>query len=114
MDDDQLDLKITGHMVTPGRVLEDGWIGVRGKTVAAGGVPTYRVELQARADHADGTPMADRCDALADAAQVGDVAGQRGLRAVVDLLSREEPVPADPAVGSALAEAADRTGRLAP
>ena len=26
---DQLDLKITSHVVTPGRVLEDGWIGVR-------------------------------------------------------------------------------------
>jgi hypothetical protein len=34
MDADQLDLKITGHMVTPGRVLEDGWIGVRGEIVA--------------------------------------------------------------------------------
>ena len=28
MDADQLDLKITGHVVTPGRVLEDGWIGL--------------------------------------------------------------------------------------
>jgi hypothetical protein len=43
MDADQLDLKITGHMVTPGRALEDGWIGVRGETVAAGGVPTPAV-----------------------------------------------------------------------
>jgi hypothetical protein len=34
MDADQLDLKITGHVVTPGRVLEDGWIGVRGEIVA--------------------------------------------------------------------------------
>src|SRR4029079_15704302 len=34
MDADQLDLKITGHLVTPGRVLEDGWIGVRGEIVA--------------------------------------------------------------------------------
>ena len=134
------------------------------------GVTRYRIELQGRADHAGGTPMAERCDALAGAAQViaamerlwidgagvgtvgrltvspnsinvvpetvtmwtdmrsldgalldarreafaaeaGDVAGQRGLRAVIDLLSREEPVPADPAVGSVLAEAAGQTGR---
>jgi hypothetical protein len=34
MDADQLDLKITGHVVTPDRVLEDGWIGVRGEIVA--------------------------------------------------------------------------------
>ncbi len=34
MDADQLDLTITGHVVTPGRVLEDGWIGVRGEIVA--------------------------------------------------------------------------------
>ena len=67
MDADQLDLEITGHVVTPGHVLEDGWLG---------------------------GPMAERCDARAGAAQ--------------------EPVPAYPAVGSALAEAADRTGRLAP
>jgi hypothetical protein len=40
MDADQLDLKIIGHVVTPGRVLEDGWIGVRGEIVAAGGVTT--------------------------------------------------------------------------
>jgi hypothetical protein len=31
---DQMDLKITGHVVTPGRVPEDGWIGVRGEIVA--------------------------------------------------------------------------------
>jgi beta-ureidopropionase / N-carbamoyl-L-amino-acid hydrolase len=45
------------------------------------------------------------------AAQIGEMAGQRGLRASVDLLSREEPVPADPAVCAALAEVAARTGR---
>ena len=44
MDADQLDLKITGHVVTPGRVLEDGWIGVRGEIVAAGGV-TMIIEM---------------------------------------------------------------------
>ena len=141
-----------------------------GVVTAITGVTRYRVELQGRADHAGGTPMAERCDALAGAAQViaamerlwidgagvgtwarltvspnsinvvpetvtmwtdmrsldgalldarreafaaqaGDVAGQRGLRAVIDLLSREEPVPADPAVGSVLAEAAGQTGR---
>lgn len=35
MDADQLDFLITGHVVTPGRVLGDGWIGVRGETIAA-------------------------------------------------------------------------------
>ena len=35
MDADQLDFLITGHVVTPGRVLEDGWIGVRGEIIAA-------------------------------------------------------------------------------
>ena len=34
MDADQLDLKITGHVVAPGRVLEDGWNGVRAEIVA--------------------------------------------------------------------------------
>jgi acetylornithine deacetylase/succinyl-diaminopimelate desuccinylase-like protein len=34
LDADRLDLKITGHVVTPGRVPEDGWIGVRGEIVA--------------------------------------------------------------------------------
>ncbi|HEY3647825.1 MAG TPA: hypothetical protein VGL33_07625 [Streptosporangiaceae bacterium] len=44
MDADQLDLKITGHVITPGRVLEDGWIGVRGEIVAGLGpaAPTAR------------------------------------------------------------------------
>jgi hypothetical protein len=40
MDVDQLDLKITGHVVTPGRVPEDGWIGIRGEIVATGGMTT--------------------------------------------------------------------------
>ena len=34
MDADQLDLKITGYVVTPARVLEDGTIGVRSEIVA--------------------------------------------------------------------------------
>jgi N-carbamoyl-L-amino-acid hydrolase len=155
--------------IEQGRRLEQAGCPL-GVVTAITGVTRYRVELQGRADHAGGTPMAERCDALAGAAQViaamerlwidgagvgtvgrltvspnsinvipetvtmwtdmrsldgalldarreafaaqaGDVAGQRGLRAVIDLLSREEPVPADPAVGSALAEAAGRTGR---
>jgi beta-ureidopropionase / N-carbamoyl-L-amino-acid hydrolase len=131
------------------------------------GVTRYRIELQGRTDHADGTSMAERCYALAGAAQVisaverlwmdgagvgtvgrltvspnsinvvpetvamwtdmrsldsapldarrevfaAEVAGPRGLRADLDLLSREEPVPANPAVGSVLTGAADRTGR---
>jgi acetylornithine deacetylase/succinyl-diaminopimelate desuccinylase-like protein len=33
-------------------------------------VTRYRIELQGRADHADGTSMAERCYALAGAAQV--------------------------------------------
>ena len=50
MDADQLDLKITGHVVTPGRVLEDGWIGVRGEIVAGLGpaAPTARQVIDAR------------------------------------------------------------------
>lgn len=53
MDADQLDLKITGHVVTPGRVLEDGWIGVRGEIVAALGpagsaAPAARQVIDAR------------------------------------------------------------------
>jgi hypothetical protein len=34
MDADQLGLKITGHVVTPVRVLEGGWIDVRSEIVA--------------------------------------------------------------------------------
>jgi allantoinase len=34
MDADPLDFLITGNVVTPGRVLEDGWIGVRGEIIA--------------------------------------------------------------------------------
>jgi allantoinase len=34
MEDDRLDFLITGDVVTPGRVLEDGWVGVRGGKVA--------------------------------------------------------------------------------
>jgi hypothetical protein len=54
MDADQLDLKITGHVVTPGRVLEDGWIGVRGEIVAGLGpadsaAPAARQVIDARA-----------------------------------------------------------------
>jgi allantoinase len=50
MDADQLDLKNTGHVVTPGRVLEDGWIGVRGEIVAGLGpaAPTARQVIDAR------------------------------------------------------------------
>ena len=50
MDADQLDLKITGHVVTPGRVLEEGWIGVRGEIVAGLGpaAPTARQVIDAR------------------------------------------------------------------
>jgi len=155
--------------IEQGRRLEQAGCPL-GVVTAITGVTRYRIELQGRADHAGGTPMADRCDALAGAAQVisamerlwidgagvgtvgrltvspnsinvvpetvamwtdmrsldgalldarreafaaqvGDIAGPRGLRADLDLLSREEPVPADPAVCSALAEAADRTGR---
>jgi allantoinase len=43
MNADQLDLLITGNVVTPGRVLAGGWIGVRGEIIAAlgpaGGTP---------------------------------------------------------------------------
>ena len=53
MDADQLDLKITGHVVTPGLVLEDGWIGVRGEIVAGLGpagsaAPAARQVIDAR------------------------------------------------------------------
>jgi allantoinase len=54
MEDDQLDFLITGDVVTPGRVLEDGWIGVRGEKIAgvwaADGVaqPAARQVLGAR------------------------------------------------------------------
>jgi beta-ureidopropionase / N-carbamoyl-L-amino-acid hydrolase len=141
-----------------------------GVVTAITGVTRYLVELHGRADHAGGTAMGERCDALAGAAQVisamerlwldgagvgtvgrltvspnstnvvpetvtmwtdmrsldgalldtrretfaaqvSDMAGQRGLRAVVDLLSREEPVPADPDVCAVLTEVASRTGR---
>src|SRR5215475_15192567 len=34
MEDDQLDFLITGDVVTPGQVLEDGWIGIRGEKLA--------------------------------------------------------------------------------
>jgi beta-ureidopropionase / N-carbamoyl-L-amino-acid hydrolase len=155
--------------IEQGRRLEQAGCPL-GVVTAITGVTRYRVELQGRADHAGGTPVAERCDALAGAAQVisamerlwidgagvgtvgrltvspnsinvvpetvmmwtdmrsldgalldtrreqfaaevADVAGPRGLRAAVDLLSREEPVPADPAVLSVLTEVADRTGR---
>ncbi len=155
--------------IEQGRRLEQAGCPL-GVVTAITGVTRYRVELQGRADHAGGTPVAERCDALAGAAQVisamerlwidgagvgtvgrltvspnsinvvpetvmmwtdmrsldgalldtrresfaaqvGEIAGQRGLRAAVDLLSREEPVPADPAVCAALAEVAGRTGR---
>jgi allantoinase len=50
MDADQLDLKITSHVVTPARVLEDGWIGVRGEIVAGLGpaAPAARQVIDAR------------------------------------------------------------------
>ena len=155
--------------IEQGRRLEQAGCPL-GVVTAITGVTRYRVELQGRADHAGGTPVAERCDALAGAAQVisamerlwidgagvgtvgrltvspnsinvvpenvmmwtdmrsldgalldtrresfaaqvGEIAGPRGLRAAVDLLSREEPVPADPAVCAALAEVAGRTGR---
>ena len=53
MDADQLDLKITGHVVTPGLVLEGGWIGVRGEIVAGLGpagsaAPAARQVIDAR------------------------------------------------------------------
>jgi allantoinase len=50
MDADQLDLTITGHVVTPGRVLEDGWMGVRGEIVAGVGpaAPAARQVIDAR------------------------------------------------------------------
>jgi N-carbamoyl-L-amino-acid hydrolase len=155
--------------IEQGRRLEQAGCPL-GVVTAITGVTRYRVELQGRADHAGGTPVAERCDALAGAAQVisamerlwidgsgvgtvgrltvspnsinvvpenvmmwtdmrsldgalldtrrgsfaaqvGEIAGQRGLRAAVDLLSREEPVAADPAVCAALAEVAGRTGR---
>jgi len=53
MDADQLDLKITGHVVTPGRVLHDGWIGVRGEIIAGLGpagsaAPAARQVIDAR------------------------------------------------------------------
>ena len=155
--------------IEQGRRLEQAGCPL-GVVTAITGVTRYRVELQGRADHAGGTPVAERCDALAGAAQVisamerlwidgsgvgtvgrltvspnsinvvpenvmmwtdmrsldgalldtrrgsfaaqvGEIAGPRGLRAAVDLLSREEPVAADPAVCAALAEVAGRTGR---
>jgi len=155
--------------IEQGRRLEQAGCPL-GVVTAITGVTRYRIELQGRADHADGTSMAERCYALAGAAQVisaverlwmdgagvgtvgrltvspnsinvvpetvamwtdmrsldsalldarrevfaaevGDVAGPRGLRADLDLLSREEPVPANPGVGSVLTGAADRTGR---
>jgi N-carbamoyl-L-amino-acid hydrolase len=155
--------------IEQGRRLEQAGCPL-GVVTAITGVTRYRVELQGRADHAGGTPVAERCDALAGAAQVisamerlwidgagvgtvgrltvspnsinvvpenvmmwtdmrsldgalldtrrgsfaaqvGEIAGQRGLRAAVDLLSREEPVAADPAVCAALAEVAGQTGR---
>ena len=155
--------------IEQGRRLEQAGCPL-GVVTAITGVTRYRVELQGRADHAGGTPVAQRCDALAGAAQVisamerlwldgagvgtvgrltvrpnsinvvpetatmwtdmrsldgalldarreifaAEVAGvarQRGLRAALDLLSREEPVPADPEVCSVLAEVAGQTGR---
>lgn len=155
--------------IEQGRRLEQAGCPL-GVVTAITGVTRYRVELQGRADHVGGTPVAERCDALAGAAQVisamerlwtdgagvgtvgrltvspnsinvvpenvmmwtdmrslngalldtrresfaaqvGEISAQRGLRAAVDLLSREEPVPADPAVCAALAEVAARTGR---
>jgi hypothetical protein len=50
MDADQLGLKITGHVVTPARVLEDGWIDVRSEIVAGLGsaAPTARQVIDAR------------------------------------------------------------------
>jgi allantoinase len=54
MEDDQLDFLITGDVVTPGRVLEHGWIGVRGEKIegiwAADGAaqPAARQVLDAR------------------------------------------------------------------
>ena len=155
--------------IEQGRRLEQAGCPL-GVVTAITGVTRYRVELQGRADHAGGTPLAERCDALAGAAQVisamerlwadgagvgtvgrltvspnsinvvpetvlmwtdmrsldgalldtrreifaaevGDIAAQRGLRAGLDLLSHEEPVPADPDVCSVLAEAASQTGR---
>ena len=50
MDADQLDLKITRHVVTPDRVLEDGWIGVRGEIVAGLGpaAPAAQQVIDAR------------------------------------------------------------------
>jgi beta-ureidopropionase / N-carbamoyl-L-amino-acid hydrolase len=155
--------------IEQGRRLEQAGCPL-GVVTAITGVTRYRIELQGRADHAGGTPVAERCDALAGAAQVisamerlwldgagvgtvgrltvspnsinvvpetammwtdmrsldgalldtrreafaAEVAGvaeQRGLRAVIDLLSREEPVPADPAVCSVLAEVAAQTGQ---
>jgi allantoinase len=214
MDADQLDLKITGHVVTPGRVLEDGWIGVRGEIVAGLGpaAPTARQVIDARgqwippgavdarvhcfSEPAGGFTHATRAaaavgvttiiempydaeapvvagdvldrkkdrlhrEAVVDVALLGtirksgglDAVGELaagevcgfkasmfetdpsrfpriahgelielfrlaaaaglpvGLRADLDLLSREEPVPANPGVGSVLTGAADRTGR---
>jgi N-carbamoyl-L-amino-acid hydrolase len=155
--------------IEQGRRLERAGCPV-GIVTAITGVTRYRVELQGRADHAGGTPVADRLDALAGAAQailameslwldgegVGTIgrvavspnainvvpdrvtmwtdmraldgelldarreafaaqvmglAEQRGLRAVVDLLSREAPVPADPDVSDALADVAGQLGR---
>jgi len=54
MDADQPDLMITGHVVTPGQVLEDGWSGVRGDIVARLGpadsaAPAARQVIDARA-----------------------------------------------------------------
>jgi N-carbamoyl-L-amino-acid hydrolase len=155
--------------IEQGRRLEQAGCPL-GVVTAITGVTRYLVELQGRADHAGGTPVAERRDALAGAAQVisamerlwmdgagvgtvgrltvspnsinvvpetvtmwtdmrsldgalldtrreqfaAEVAGlaaPRGLRAGVDLLSREEPVPADPDVCAVLTEVADQIGR---
>jgi beta-ureidopropionase / N-carbamoyl-L-amino-acid hydrolase len=155
--------------IEQGRRLEQAGCPL-GIVTAITGVTRYRVELHGRADHAGGTPVAQRRDALAGAAQailamerlwidgegVGTIgrlavspnainvvpekvtmwtdmraldgelldarreafaaqvvgmAEQRGLRAVVELLSREAPVPADPDVRSVLADVAGQLGQ---
>src|SRR5271167_2658940 len=53
MEADQLDFLIRGNVVTPGRVLDDGWIGIRGESIAGlgaagGAVPAARRVVDAR------------------------------------------------------------------
>ena len=96
MDADQLDLKLAGRVLSPGRGPGNGWIGVRGEIVAG-------LSPAGSATSAGAAQVISAMERLwMDAAGAGTVD---------DLLSREEPVPADPGVCSALAEAADWTGR---